>query len=218
MSVIDLRDELERADWSIGTSPKSSATVHWPAAKERTTDPVGVLMGYAAYHASKDWSPEAGVQGGDGIQYARAVDQAGTRYILRDLDAVLWHSDNAHGNASSVPYLALVAIDEEPSEPLLRGMRAQIEEDGLAGEVHPHGPTWTRTACPGTAMRSWIGRGMPVSKEEEMDIAELERRIDAKIKAYGEALQPELEKDRRRIDELERRAAAAGAALAGTPS
>lgn len=228
MSVVDLREELERADWSIGTSRKTSGTVHWPAAKEPIGDPVGALLGYAAYHASKDWSPEAGVQGGDGIQYARAVDQAGTRYILRDLDAVLWHSDNAHGNAFSVPYLAMVAIDEEPSEALLRGLRAQIEEDGLAGEVHPHGPTWTRTACPGPAMRSWVERGMPVSKEEEMDIAELRRIIREEIAAYAkearetgfEPLKKALAETDDRVDRMAAGlvAAAAAATAAGTPS
>lgn len=168
MTVIDLRDELERADWSIGTSRKISATVHWPAASVRITDPLGALHGYAAYHVSKDWAPEAGIQGGDGIQYARAVDQGGTRYLLRDLGTVLWHCDSAYGNATSVPYLALVAKDEAPTPALLRGLRTQIEEDRLLAEVHPHGPTWTNTACPGDGLRDWIAAGLPTHEEDDM--------------------------------------------------
>ena len=215
MSLIDLRDELERTDWSIGASPKSSGTVHWPGALERITDPQGALHGYAAYHASKDWSPEPGIQGGDGIQYARAVDQQGTRYLLRDLGAVLWHCDNAYGNATSVPYLLLLAVDEEPSAAMLAALVRQAREDAIT-VLRPHGPYWTNTACPGNAVRLWLAERPTM--EEEMDTVELRRIIQEEIKAYADRLQPELEQDRRRTDELERRVLAAGSALAGSSS
>lgn len=215
MSVIDLRDELERADWSIGTSPKSSGTVHWPGAQERITDPLGALHGYAAYHVSKDWSPEPGVQGGDGIQYARAFDQAGNTYILRERTAVLWHCDNAFGNATSVPYLLLLAVGEEPTAAMLAALVRQAREDAIT-VLWPHGPYWTNTACPGDAVRLWLAE-RPAT-EEDMDTAELRRIIREEIAAYAGRLQPELENDRRRTDELERRVLAAGSALAGTPS
>lgn len=186
MSVVDLRGEIERADWSAGTSPKSSGTVHWPAAAERIRDPLGTLHGYAAYHVSKDWSPEPGIQGADGIQYARAVDQQGNRYLLRDLDAVLWHCDNAFGNATSVPYLLLLAVDEEPSAAMLAALGRQAREDGIT-VLRPHGPYWTNTACPGDAVRLWLAEGPPM--EDDMDEQRIRAIAREEIDAYGKRLQ-----------------------------
>lgn len=198
--MIDLRDVLPIADWQNGTAPKSSATVHWPAAKEPITDPLAALMGYAEFHLSNDWNDDVpGVQASDGIQYSRAFDQEGNTYVTREREAVLWHAGNDHANRTSIPYLALVAIGERPSPKMLRAINRQMTVDGVQ-TLYPHA-NWSATACPGHDLQVWAASGRP--EEEEVDLAELERRIDARIAEYGKRLQPELEHDRERISNVE---------------
>lgn len=96
--MIDLRDKLPRAAWSIGTrhGPPLGATLHYNgppvAAVGNPSGEVLQLAGDARYHMRLD------TLGADGIQYHYAVLSDGTPCQLRDETAILWHSANAIGN------------------------------------------------------------------------------------------------------------------------
>jgi len=96
--VLDLRDKLPRAAWTIGQrgSAPTGATLHYNGPPVAVVgDPAGEqrqLAADARYHMRPD------TLRADGIQYHYAVLSDGTICQLRDETAVLWHCANGIGN------------------------------------------------------------------------------------------------------------------------
>lgn len=179
MRIVDLRDELPRAPefdpWPTRFA-KASSTVHWPDVSRDIGDDddcTSLLFSFAAYHIDKDWSREIpGVQYGGGIMYTEAVAPSGTVFLLRDDDAVLWHSDDAAGNLTSRAILLLVGTAQKPTRAQLLALRARL---AMRFPAYPHGPKWAATECPGPAARAFLAGGMQI--DEETALTEAERRV-----------------------------------------
>lgn len=103
--MIDLRDKLPRAAWSIGRRYQApgGATIHYngpPVGGAGDPDrEIAQLAVDARYHMRP---PAAGGIGGDGIQYHYAVLSSGLVCQLRDETAILWHCANARGNQTHI--------------------------------------------------------------------------------------------------------------------
>lgn len=179
MDIVDVRDELPLAEPEdrIGYyGPKTSVTVHWNGPPvPRDVDPLDVILGDAHYHISKDWSPEPGVQGGDGIMYHFLVAPDGRVFKTRDDDAVLYHCGSAIGNERSYAVQVMVGGDEsgatDPSTPItaeqLSALSQLIAFLGL-DQVKPH-RAWSSTTCPGNELADWVLRH---AWEEVLDMDE----------------------------------------------
>lgn len=194
MNVVDLRKQLARADWEIGRyEPKTKLTFHWagprPAHPPRF-DAVERAKIFARYHRSKDWG---GGARGDGLMYHYVLGDD-VIYIARDPEAVLY-ATGTDANRTSLHALFPVFEGESPTPGMYRAAGALAAAKHLPTQGHRDEGT---SACPGDEIAAWI-----VRPEEEMTEAEVNALIDRKLAAYGERLQPELEVDRRRIDNLE---------------
>lgn len=211
MNVVDVRDQLLRADFSYGKrGPNTSITLHWnggPIAP--TVNPVEMLKADAIFHVR--------TRGWDGISYHRAYWRDGTCYITRDWDDTLAASGDGMGNADSSHWQLMIGTGQSPTPQMwaavARDLRAELAAAPL--EVYPH-RYWSPTTCPGDELTEWIDRRGWLGEEVDVTPAEAQAIAEAAVAAYGARLQPELEADRRRIDELERRVAFAGKALSGT--
>lgn len=157
MTVFDIRDELPRTDWEIGRfEPKNSRTYHWNGpALPTDVGALDLIFGDAYYHVSKDWSPEPGIQGGDGIMYHKLIAPNGDLYIARDPDAVLWACGSALGNAQSEHVQVMCGVGQSPTAAQFVTMR-RLEREEPLGETYPH-RIWSNTSCPGPEIGAWIG-------------------------------------------------------------
>lgn len=147
MVAVNLIGDLPRADWSIGTAPKYSVTVHWNG----TPLPDGVndedvIWGDANYHISKDWSPEPGIQGGDGIMYHRLYGRDGTVYLTRDPSDILWHCGDTFGNWHSEAWQVMVGAGETCTPEQLAALKRDLQAEERPLFPHRH---WSPTQCPG---------------------------------------------------------------------
>lgn len=113
--MIDLRDSLPRANWSIGTtSKKTSITVHYngPAIDQNRTQPGWIE--HLAFIAGFHMGPYLQA---DGIQYHYAVLPDGVVCQLRNETDSLWHCANGHGNEHSIAIHFPMGGDQRPSAP-----------------------------------------------------------------------------------------------------
>lgn len=191
--IVDLRDELARADWEIGRhGPKTKLTFHWAGPMPThppALDAIARAKLFARYHRSKDWG---GGARGDGLMYHFVLGDD-VVYLARDEDAVLY-ATATDANRTSWHALFPIFEGESPTPGMYRAAAWLARQRGVPAQGHRDEGTST---CPGDEIAAWI------PKEEAVDLAELDRRIDAKIAEYGARLQPELEIDRKRIDTLE---------------
>lgn len=182
-TTIDVRGQLPFVGNIYGTfSPKDSLTFHWngPAVPE-DADPLAILRADATFHINKGWG---------GISYHKAIWRDGTLYITRDMDAVLAACGNAVGNARSTHAQVMIGTGQSPTPQ----QWARMSELALAQPtVHPHGPFWSATECPGDEIRAWIAEGV-----EDLDRATFNQwfqeqymaTIDPTIRAMKDAYNP----------------------------
>lgn len=157
---------------------KTSWTVHWEGPTISVADDSDdsartAIAQLNASHIQRDWDPGGRYQGGSGIMYAVVIARSGLLVRTRDLDAVLWHSDNTAGNERSIPVLVLAA-ERDPADPgrdadatsaQLAALRSLVTDDagaivGPTGEpfgLFFHGE-WTATSCPGPRVRDYVER------------------------------------------------------------
>lgn len=100
LGVVDLRRELPRAAWSIGTryGPVRSITLHYngpPIADRSHAGEIRQLQADARWHMGPYLNA-------DGLQYHYAVTSGGVLLQCRDEAAVLWHCANRIGNETSL--------------------------------------------------------------------------------------------------------------------
>jgi hypothetical protein len=104
--MIDLRNTLPRANWSIGyrTGDPESITLHYfgPGAPNYASDE-GAIRAMAAAARNRHMAPpSAGGLGADGLQYQYFIPASGQVYQARSEGAILWHCANATGNSRSI--------------------------------------------------------------------------------------------------------------------
>lgn len=179
-NVIDVRAQLYRntdggPNRSVPLASKRGLIVHWNGptvgADDRRT-----LMADSAYHAlQKDWSPETGIQHGDGLMYHIAIGQDGALYWCRDLGAVLWHCGAWSENEIALSVLVLCAASREPTEWQLASLRAVcdrwlVTDHGPRSAIKGHVEV-SATDCPGPVLLPWVRAyrkepGVPVDEDD----------------------------------------------------
>jgi hypothetical protein len=173
--MIDLRDSLPRAAWSIGTTgKKTSLTVHYngPAVpQERTRDGwIEHLKFIADFH-------QGPYLGADGIQYHYAILPDGTVCQCRNELDTLWHCANGEGNQHSIAVHFPLGGDQRPTVPAWSAFQlladSLIARHGLVGRRAVYGhrqwpyksnahPTpaiaWAagQSACPGSQITALL--------------------------------------------------------------
>lgn len=125
--TIDLRRELQRATWSIGTraGDPSGATLHYngpPVAGAGTLmAELKQLAADARYHIT-------GPLHADGIQYHWAVLCTGEWAQLRDERAILWHAANRYANTRHIAIHLPLGGAQQPTDAQWAGACALFED------------------------------------------------------------------------------------------
>lgn len=155
-ATIDVRSQLPFIGNVYGLfEPKDSLTFHWNGGPvPEDSDPMAVLIGDANHHIAQGWG---------GISYHGAIWRDGTLYITRDASAILAACGNAVGNQRSRHVQVMIGLGQSPT--VAQWWRMNELAKGEAS-VHPHGPFWSATQCPGDEIRAWIAAG----GEEEDDM------------------------------------------------
>jgi hypothetical protein len=185
--MIDVRALLPRADWSIGTAPKASVTVHWNGpAVDYEANPLNVAKADAQFHIDKDWSSDGSGAHGDGIMYHRLYAPDGSVLMTRDEDAILWHSNTDEGNLHSAAWQVMTGKGQTPTPEQL----ASLARD-LVGHVRYGHRDWSRTECPGDELYAFIqGDKEEETVEDEEFIEKTTRIITPTLVAMKEAYDP----------------------------
>jgi hypothetical protein len=192
LRIIDVRDKLPLVPArEVGRAAKSSITVHWngpPIAAG--ADPLDVIKSDAWFHTSKDWSPEPGIQGGDGIMYHFLVAPDGRCFKTRDDDAVLWHCGSEIGNRFSYAVQVMVGGNGDGTGDAVTSQQyatltALIAHLALE-QVKPH-KIWSGTACPGLELTAWVNR--QAWKEDDMFTDEDRKKLN-RLYDHAEAYEP----------------------------
>lgn len=158
LGVIDIREQLPRADWSIGTRPATtSLTWHYNGppvapAQQSGAGLIAQLIADAEWQMRPGWGGTAG--GADGLMYHLVVAADGTIYQTRDLDAMLWHCAHQDGNGRGLALHLPLGIGQWPTIDQLASVfrisnhlraRYQIALNRTLGHLE-----WKHaTACPG---------------------------------------------------------------------
>lgn len=158
LGVIDIRDQLPRADWSIGTRPDTtSETWHYngPAVPIERQSGAGLL---AQLRADAEWQMRPGwggtVHGADGLMYHLVFAIDGTVYQTRDLDDLLWHCAHADGNGHGLALHLPLGVGQWPSIPQLTSLfsvsNVLRHQYGIPfNRIIGHKEWKQATACPG---------------------------------------------------------------------
>lgn len=107
--LIDYRQKLPRANWSIGwrVGDPTSATLHYNGPPVYR-DPYDQLVIDAQYHIGPYLRA-------DGLQYHLAIMPNGEVLQCRDLNAVLWHCANTNGNKQSMSVHIPIGGNQQPT-------------------------------------------------------------------------------------------------------
>jgi N-acetylmuramoyl-L-alanine amidase-like protein/SH3 domain-containing protein len=165
LNIIDLRDRLPRAKWSIGTRRvTTSLTWHWNGPSVAPAHQYGNGL-IDQLIADSNWQMRAGwggtVNGADGLMYHLVFAADGQIYLTRDIDALLWHCAHAEGNSRGLALHFPLGIGQLPTvaqlssafrvSDLLRA-RYQITLNRMLGHLE-----WKHaTACPGPALMAHL--------------------------------------------------------------
>lgn len=169
--LVDMRHQLAaREQGQVPAGPfetvplaqKRGLVVHYsgpPVA--RRADTLAVLKAESRYHVDKNWA-RAGEPPvyGDGLMYHVAVGDDGTRYLCRDLEAVLWHCGVSAWNRDALSVHLPVGGDQRATSAQLRSLRGLVDEwramtGTAASEVRGH-QELSPTSCPGTLMADFV--------------------------------------------------------------
>lgn len=161
LNIIDWRNKLPRASWSIGTRTKTDAiTVHYNGPAVSSPNQYGQgLLNQLIIDANYQMQPGAlnAPDGGDGLQYHAVVASDGKIYQTRDWNAFLWHSGDSDGNAHSLSlHLPLGGSQDATTVQwnsmlnLIKALRADWKITNTS-RIKGH-KEWSQssTVCPGT--------------------------------------------------------------------
>jgi len=158
LGVIDIRDRLPRANWSIGVrSATTSLTYHWngpkvPAARQRWPGLLAQLRADAAWQMRPGWGGT--VDGAPQLMYHLVVAADGQLYQTADLDAILWHAAHADANGKGLAlHFPLGEEQQVTGVQLLTALRVTNVLRATYGIAHArvvgHLEWKHATACPG---------------------------------------------------------------------
>jgi hypothetical protein len=162
LNMQDMTAQFPRAGWTIGSgNVRDSVTCHYSGPRVAAFgDPVAELATAkreARYHIDKDWSANAGHQGGDGYMYEIIILSDGQMIRTRKAGVKLWHCSNNYGNTHSVSihfvFGAGQSITDAQWEAFKRLAAALMEEYKLTNRHKFYGhQEWAgaSTACPGS--------------------------------------------------------------------
>lgn len=170
--LVDIRAQLARREPETGVNAgpfeqvpldhKRGLVVHYSGPViERRVETLRTLQIEARYHVGKNWA--GGGQPtlyGDGLMYHLAVGDAGTVYLCRDLEDMLWHCGDREWNRRSLAvHLPLGGQQRATTEQLLALTAIADRWREFSGtplaEVRGHGEI-TATGCPGTLLDEWV--------------------------------------------------------------
>lgn len=179
--MVDLRPLLKRNPngGSAGRkalSQKSGVVVHFNGPDVGADDRAHIIN-VAAYHCTKDFSSNGSGAIGDGIMYHVAVADGGEVYLLRDLEAGLWHS-GSNWNDHSIAIYVPIGINQRATPVQLQALSRTVDAiRSFTGEgrerVKGH-KELSSTDCPGTLMPDFVlpyraGRDLAATPEPVQD-------------------------------------------------
>jgi hypothetical protein len=163
--VLDVRQKLYRNSRggpkrSVPLASKRGLIVHWYG-ETVGNDDMAALVSASSYHAiTKDWSPEVGIQHGDGLMYHLAVGQDGQLYWCRDIEAVLWHCGAWPENEIALAVLVLCAANRPPTLQQYAGLRTVVDRWRTIGHTDRPGVKGhlevSSNTCPGPDLMRWV--------------------------------------------------------------
>lgn len=145
--LIDIRADLatrQRGDGPAGPfaslppSQKHGVVVHYsgPPVANRA-DTLAVLRAEARYHVGKTWARSGeDLVYGDGLMYHVAIGDDGTKYLCRDLEAVLWHCGVTSWNRAALSVHLPLGGDQRASASQLQAL-AEVVDDWRAMTATP---------------------------------------------------------------------------------
>lgn len=147
---------------TLPLAQKRGLVVHYsgPPVGNRV-DALSVLKAEAQFHVSKNWARagEASVYG-DGLMYHVAVGDDGTKYLCRDLEAVLWHCGVTAWNRAALSVHLPIGGNQRASVAQLQALTEVVDDwSSLTGtprsDVRGH-QELSPTSCPGTLMTDFV--------------------------------------------------------------
>jgi hypothetical protein len=170
--LIDVRDKLatrnpgeggvERGPYErIPLGQKRGVVIHYRGV---VTSPDAGLASYqadATYHVGKNWVAKGQPPVlGSGIMYHVGIDGQGKRYLLRDLERVLWHCGAWPQNANTLAIQLPLGGSQRATAAQLKSL-GEVVDAWLAFTKAPRSEVWghqqlSQTDCPGTLMSDFV--------------------------------------------------------------
>jgi hypothetical protein len=154
-----------RGKYLLDLDDVKGIAVHWPAISKPLGNPERVMSALRAIQEGHMNTDQIADGGASDIAYQVAVDQAGNTYRLRGLRYRSAANGGTEVNLQYGAVLAMLAIGEEPSDALIRGLRGRIAAHRRIftrsrlvvghGQIRPTGPT----SCPGPDLQRLIDAG-----------------------------------------------------------
>lgn len=162
----DIRHLLKRnpaggSEGRMALSQKYGAVIHFNGPDVSATDDRRFIIDVIApYHASKDFSRAGdGSAIGDGLMYHVGIGRHGEKFLMRDLEAGLWHSGSSW-NDHSLALFFPIGINQRATPAALTAAREVLDDwrrftKGSREQVKGH-QELSSTNCPGTLMADLV--------------------------------------------------------------
>lgn len=154
--------EASRGRYRLERDQVEGVALHWPGMKTPLRTVAAVKAALRAWQRDHMHNPD---KRWSDIAYQLAVDQAGNTYGLRGMRYRSAANGDQDVNETFGAFLLVLAVDEKPSDKLIRAVRRQIEthqvifprSDQVVGhqDVRPE-----PTACPGPIIEKLIKEGV----------------------------------------------------------
>lgn len=161
LGVVDIRDQLPRAAWSIGTRPATtSITWHYNGPVVPPDRMVGAGL-LAQLRADAAWQMRPGwggtKDGADGLMYHLVIAADGAIYQSRALDDLLWHCAHADGNSRGLALHLPLGGSQVPAPAQLRALiqlttALRVRYGITLNRTLGHQEWKHATACPGAPL------------------------------------------------------------------
>ena len=162
----DVRHLLKRnprggSEGRMALGHKHGAVIHFNGPDVSATDDRRFIIDVIApYHAQKDFSRAGdGSAVGDGIMYHVGIGRHGEKFLMRDLEAGLWHSGSNWNNHSLALFFP-IGINQRATPAALQAAREVLDDwrrftKGSREQVKGH-LELSSTNCPGTLMADLV--------------------------------------------------------------